>query len=452
MLKASQAIASRIELEGLLAEMMQIVVENAGAERGLLVLDSADGLRIAAEHRIGSATRLLPGLPLEDSDRLAAQVVRYVARSQEAVVIADARNDRSFARDPYIRRAQPRSLLCSPVRRHGKLVAVIYLENNQAANAFSRERIELLDMLSSQIAISIENARLYRDISALNEAYARFVPRAFLSFLDKDSILDVTLGDQVQRDMTVLLSDIRNFTRMSEAISPGEAFGLLNDFLGRVTPAIQAQGGIIDKYVGDSVMALFPEGADAALNAAVAMLREKTALNRVRATAGLAPIEIGIGLHSGPVMLGIIGAETRMDGTVIGDTVNTASRIEQVTKAYGLSLAITKATYDALAFPGSFMLREIDRVQVAGRTEPVTVFEVFEADPPEQAAAKQRNMGRLAEVLARFRAGDLEGCEAEARLMLAMHPEDPVAAVYLRRCVRGLRGEAAVGRPGDADA
>jgi class 3 adenylate cyclase len=201
-----------------------------------------------------------------------------------------------------------------------------------------------------------------------------------------------------------------------------------------MVPAIEAHHGIVDKYVGDAVMALFPRQADDALEAAIAMMRALDKLNGDGAREDRPPLRIGIGLHYGQLMLGTVGVHGRMDGTVIGDAVNLASRIEGSTRAYGLSLLLTSQVRGRLEFPDRFALREIDRVRVAGRDEPVTLFESFDADAPEARSAKRENLTALAELIDAFRRGRLEEATACARTMLSRLPDDPIAQLYLARC------------------
>ena len=154
--------------------------------------------------------------------------------------------------------------------------------------------------------------------------------------------------------MTVLFSDIRQFTRLSARMGLGETFAFVNHYLGRMVPAIEAHHGIVDKYVGDAIMALFPRQADDALDAAVAMLHALAKWNESLAAEQLPPLQIGVGLHYGQVMMGMVGVQERMDCTVIGDAVNVASRIEGATRAYGLSLLLTSQVRGRLEFPNRF--------------------------------------------------------------------------------------------------
>ena len=336
-------------------------------------------------------------------------------------------------------RVRPHSVLCIPLVKQGQTSGVLYLENDLNRGAFTPARLGLLNHMAAQAAISVENARLYGDIRSLNTAYQRFVPRQFLGILDREAITDVALGDRSQREMTVLFSDIRQFTRLSETMGLDETFAFVNRYLGQMVPAIEAHHGIVDKYVGDAVMALFPRQADDALEAAIAMMRALEKLNGDVAKEGRPPLQIGIGLHYGQLMLGTVGVHGRMDSTVIGDAVNVASRIQGSTRAYGLSLLLTAQMRDRLEFPDHFALREIDRVRVAGREEPVTLFESFDADAPETRSTKRDDLTALADLIDAFRCGRLEEAVARALTILSRSPDDPIAQLYLARCEKFAR-------------
>ena len=168
--------------------------------------------------------------------------------------------------------------------------------------------------------------------SELTDAYGRFVPHQFLNLLGYESIIDVNLGDQVQQEMSVLFADIRDFTTLSETMTPQENFNFINAYLSRMEPAITSNNGFIDKYIGDAIMALFSDFADDAVKAGIAMLNILTNYNEDRQRVGYIPIQIGIGINSGSLMLGTVGGKSRMDSTVISDAVNLASHIEGLTK------------------------------------------------------------------------------------------------------------------------
>ena len=169
----------------------------------------------------------------------------------------------------------------------------------------------------------------------------------FLKTLGRESILDVSLGDQVEKNVTVFFSDIRDYTSLSEQLTPQQNFLFLNNYLGRVGPIIKTNRGFVNQYYGDGIMALFMD-ANSGINspkdsvlAALEMHRELYQYNQERIEKNRIPINIGIGIHTGPLMLGVIGDEKRMDVGVVSDAVNTAARMEGLTKHYGSTTIVS---------------------------------------------------------------------------------------------------------------
>ncbi|TAF57595.1 MAG: PAS domain S-box protein [Oscillatoriales cyanobacterium] len=268
----------------------------------------------------------------------------------------------------------------------------------------------------------------------LTDAYGRFVPHQFLHFLGYESILDVKLGDQVQKEMSVLFSDIRNFTALSEMMSPEENFQFINAYLSRMEPAITENFGFIDKYIGDAIMALFNGSADDAVKAGIAMLEQLSEYNMSRSRPDRAPLQIGIGINTGSLMLGTVGGQSRMDSTVISDAVNLASRVESLTKEYGVSMLITHNTFVQLNDVYDFRL--IDRVTVKGKSRMVTVYEVFTADPPELRQKKLETKTMFEQGLVFYNSDKFLEATRLFSACLQVNPGDKVAQIYMQRCVK----------------
>ncbi len=268
----------------------------------------------------------------------------------------------------------------------------------------------------------------------ITEATSRFVPNQFLSFLGYDSIVDVKLGDAVELEMSILFSDIRDFTTLSEQMTPEDNFKFINSYLSYMEPLIVENQGFIDKYIGDAIMALFSEGADNAVKAGIAMLHTLAEYNQHRVSMGDVPIQIGVGINTGSLMLGTVGGRNRMDGTVIGDAVNLAARIESLTKNYEVPLLITQQTVDGLRNPADYAIRVIDRVQVKGKSEWVTVYEVFDADLPFVKAGKLATLPVFTEALSLYNIYNFTEAVGLFADCLRQNPGDRVARIYLDRC------------------
>ena len=294
--------------------------------------------------------------------------------------------------------------------------------------------------LEEQIAgLQAELADLREQLTKNETAFGRFVPRQLLQFLSIDNVRDVRLGMQTERKMTILFSDIRNFTGLSESMTPQENFDFLNSYLSQMEPMIVPFRGLIDKFIGDAIMALFPEGTDDAVNGALAMLERLEGYNQGRMRAGYLPIRIGIGINTGIVMLGTVGGVGRMDGTVISDAVNLASRIEGMSKVYGVQLLISEHALHSLDDPGRYGIRFLDRSRVKGKQEAQSIYEVFDADPPALRAAKNRTRKRFEEALAFYHVGDIPRARSRLIRCLEEAPGDVPASIYLERCNEKLR-------------
>jgi len=367
--KASQVISSSLELSQLLGDIISILIENAGAERGYLLLEKNSKYYVEAEGIVKKKPKVLQSELFDKRKDICHAIVQYVQRTQKMVVLNNATKEGDYTQDLYILKHKPLSILCAPIIQKGYLIGILYLENNLTAGAFTSDRLEILGLLSGQAAISLENARLYK-------AYERFVPAEFLQQLEKRSIIDVELGDSAEKQISVLFADIRDFTALSEAMTPAQTFAFINSYIHELEPVINAHGGFIDKYIGDAIMALFPRSADDAVMAGIDMLKALEGFNKGRKKANEAPIRIGIGINTGDLMLGTIGDERHMEGSVIGDTVNLASRLEELTKRYKTPLLIGQQTKSQLKDPGRYKLKLVDTVKVKGKSESTAVWEV----------------------------------------------------------------------------
>ncbi len=267
----------------------------------------------------------------------------------------------------------------------------------------------------------------------LTESYARFVPKDFLANLGKDSILDVRLGDQIQKDMAVLFSDIRSFTTLSEQMTPAENFNFINSYLSRMSPIIQRHSGFIDKFIGDAIMALFQRNVIDAVSAGVEMQRYLKEYNAHRNNQGYVPIQIGVGIHSGLLMLGTIGAEERLEGTVISDTVNLASRIESLTKVYGSRIAVSESTIEEVKKTGKFHFRFLDRVKVKGKQKPISVYEIFDGDEPRDQDLKLKTAESYEKGVKAFYAQAFDDAKQHFETVISLYPEDRATQLYLKR-------------------
>jgi class 3 adenylate cyclase/HAMP domain-containing protein len=300
------------------------------------------------------------------------------------------------------------------------------------AKVKSRDEVGRLSHSFNAMAETVQGYSV--QLEQLLSALRRFVPREFITLLKKGSIVDVKLGDQIQQEMSILFSDIRSFTELSESMTPEENFNFLNSYLSRIGPEIRRNGGFIDKYIGDAIMALFPGDPDEALRAAIGMQRKVEEYNGHRAKTGYKPINIGIGVHTGSLMLGTLGELERMDGSVISDAVNLASRLEGLTRVYGASVLTTSQTVRSLKTPGDFRFRLIDRVRVKGRRENVMLFEVLDGDSAEDRVKKLAYRNELAQALRDYYGRRFGDALPVFESLRERNTADRVLGIFAKRC------------------
>lgn len=270
-------------------------------------------------------------------------------------------------------------------------------------------------------------------LSQLNAAYKRFVPYDLLELLDKNHITQIHLGDQILKEMTVMFVDVRGYTSLCENLTPKENIALINSIFGTLQPAIQENRGIINKFLGDGLMALFPHGANDAVNAAIAMQINLRLLSERRKRDGLAPIRIGIGLDGGELMLGTVGLERRMEQTVVADAVNVASRIEGATKLYNASLLVSGYVYGHLNDPKKYTIRFVDEVRLVGRNQPTSIYQIFDGEDDSILVPYRNTKDQFEQGVKAFRERHFAASKFVFSQVLSSNSEDTAAKIYLDR-------------------
>jgi two-component system sensor histidine kinase ChiS len=262
-------------------------------------------------------------------------------------------------------------------------------------------------------------------------SYSNFVPHNFLQFLGKEEITQISLGDQIQRVMTILFSDIRSFTSLSEKMSPSETFKFINSYLHIMEPLARKHRGFIDKYIGDGIMAIYPENAEDALLSAISMQSEVFSYNAYRKNEGEVPITIGVGIHTGNLILGIIGGEKRMDGTVISDSVNTASRLEGLTKIFGAGIIISDTSISTIKNKDQYSLRYLGMIQVKGKEEYNKIYECM-MSMNDVLLSKKIDLKKEFEIAVEtFIEGDLKKSKSLFLKLQKLNPGDKAVLFYL---------------------
>lgn len=274
------------------------------------------------------------------------------------------------------------------------------------------------------------------DLHRIFNVAGRFVPNEFLKSLGREKITDVMLGDQTEREVTVLFSDIRDYTTLAEGMTPKENFKFVNAINTRMGPIIQRNHGFVNQYLGDAIMAIFTETPKDALQAAIDMQKAIIHYNKGRRKKPRQPIRVGLGLHTGSLIFGITGDEKRMDATTIADTVNTASRIESLTKHYGASILLSEDSLGKIGKEHTFHLRYLGKVQVKGKKAPVGIYECFDGDPPEIMTHKLKTLHDFDAGLEHFYARDFPDAATAFNKVVKSNHKDEVAQLFLNKSSR----------------
>ena len=371
--------------------ILDLIVENSklvtdSEASSLLLLDEAGNLRFHVAK--GEAAAGLASVVIEPGKGIVGQVAATGTPLLIPDAYADPRFDKSYDQKTGFR---TRTLLTVPMITKGKITGVIQVVNKVDKPAYDAHDLELLEGFAAQAAVSLENAKLLdetrrmaedlrvaleneRNLSIEKEKMGAYVPKNVIDEISKNREQALALGGKTV-PATVLFSDIKGFTSMSERLDPQGVVSFLNVYMTAMTNIIDEEGGIVDKFIGDGIMAVFtPQGAEnpaaAAVRAGVRM--QKRLAEMRRDDPNLANLQMRVGINTGPVVAGNIGSQTRMDYTVIGDNVNVASRIEGV--CYPDGVLVSASTWEIVR--GEFTAQAREPIQVKNRNEPVQTFQI----------------------------------------------------------------------------
>jgi len=374
----SKTLGSVFDLNAIFEKATDIIFRSTPADRVVALL-SEDGREDANLTPIAMRAR---DNKLEAHARklsIGRTITRKVMKERVALLSQDAASDEQFAGVDSIVSQGVRSTICAPLVAESRVHGALYADRLDPFAAFKPDDLELISAVAAQTAIAVENARAHERLAREEVAranYSRFLPEYVVKQM-LENPESFKLGG-VSQVITILFADIRGFTRISEHAPPEKIVSLLNRYFSAMTDIIFAHGGTLDKYLGDGLMALFgaptatPDDASNALNAAVAMQRRLLGINRELRDEGFPEIGVGMGLHTGEVVVGYIGSERRSEYTAIGDTVNTSSRLES--NARGGEILISDAT--AKAAHSRYKLHEREPIMVKNRQQPVNLWEV----------------------------------------------------------------------------
>jgi adenylate cyclase len=381
MYEMSKTLGSVFDLNAIFAKATDIIFRSTPADRVVALLAEGDVNGDGEVKLIPIATRARDEKLEAHAKKLTVgrTITRKVMRDRVALLSQDAAAEEQFAGVESIVSQGVRSTICAPLIAESGVHGALYADRLDPFAAFKPDDLELITAVAAQTAVAVENARAHERLAREEVAranYSRFLPEYVVKQM-LENPESFKLGG-VNQIITVLFADIRGFTRLSEHAKPEKVVQLLNKYFSAMTDIIFAHGGTLDKYLGDGLMALFgaptatPEDAKNALNAAVAMQRRVLGINEELRAEGFQEIGVGIGLHTGEATVGYIGSERRSEYTAIGDTVNTASRLESNSKAGQILMSAETAKAAGNRYP----LTPRDPISVKNRAQPVPLFEV----------------------------------------------------------------------------
>jgi class 3 adenylate cyclase len=314
---------------------------------------------------------------------------------------------------------------------------------------YSAADLKFLITLALQSSSAIESALLYekniREAKEREEAMRRiyevtnkFVPHEFIRSLGRSVITDIQLGDQVEKIVTVLFSDIRDYTTLAERMTPEENFRFVCSFNERIGPIIREHHGFINQYLGDAIMAIFPRNASDALAAAIEMQRAVDELNKNQVLKTNIPIRIGVGMHTGPLIMGITGDHERLDATTIADTVNTASRLEGLTKHYKVNIMLSDSCVHHLAEKEGFHLRHLGQVQLKGKQEATRIYECFNGAGEKEIQKKLTALPIFLQGMDDYFNKLFSEASGKFLHVLEIDPDDRTAKIFLEKTGRHI--------------
>jgi adenylate cyclase len=387
--EAGKALNSKLALEHICEQVVSLACLIEGVERGFVMLFDERGevmRQSEVRYRDPASSGNRPQIILSQS------VLEMIRKERQPILIENVTEDERFAGSESLRISGLRSAMCAPLVGKERLFGILYVDNLERASAFTQEELNVFALVAAQAGAAIDNAAAHEKIA--QQVLQRSALERFLSPEVVEMVVanpDIRLGG-VNQEVTVMFADIRGFTAMSEKLEPGHVVEILNEYFTRVTDVIFDNGGTLDKYMGDAVMAVFgapiSKGNDAAnaVNSAIQIQHLLIELNRDAAARNWPELRVGIGINTGNAIAGNIGSPRRLDYTVVGDAVNTAQRL--MTNASGGHVLISESTANKLG--KSFDLERLPELKVKGRNEAVPVFSVIWAEKPTTTVVLQK--------------------------------------------------------------
>lgn len=359
---------------------------------------------------------------------------------------SDILSDITLLKEPGIISLQIQSIVYAALKVKHRVMGAIILAGDKPMQ-YAAADLKFLTTLALQSSSAIESALLYEKnireahereeaMRRIYEITAKFVPYEFIGSLGHNVITDVKLGDQVEKVVSVLFTDIRDYTSLSEQMTPEKNFQFVNAYNERMGPVIRNHAGFINQYLGDAIMALFPASATDALSAAIEMQRSIREFNILQKNKNLPSIKMGVGMHTGPLIMGITGDKDRLDATTISDTVNTASRIESLTKYYKAGILLSEFTLQQIPDSKNFHLRYLGKVQVKGKQSSIGIHECFSSNNDDQINKKEKTLNAFNEAMYHYLNKSFGEAIKIFQSVIAINSEDHTAQFFLDNAIR----------------
>ncbi|MCA0933885.1 GAF domain-containing protein [Lutimonas saemankumensis] len=344
-----------------------------------------------------------------------------------------------------------RAMMYAPLKVKNKTLGMVILGHDQEKE-YRAADLKLLTTIASQSAVAIESAHLYQKglreaqeredaIKRIHNVSQKFVPTEFIKSLGKNRLTEVALGDLTEKEVTVMFVDIREFTSISENLSPKDNFLFINAFNKRMGPIIRQNNGFIMQYLGDGFMALFPDGSQDALRASVEMHKSLEDYNKIRKQKERAPVKVGIGMQNGNLIMGITGDVERLDAAIISDTVNTASRIEGLSKHFSTSILMTEKCLKNLSNPKEFVFRYLGPVQVIGKQKPIKLYECINGDQNSLFEHKSKTLETFDEGMRLYFKREFAMAAVTFQKVFKQNKKDLTAKLFLNRAAHLITEE-----------
>ncbi|HLK30424.1 MAG TPA: adenylate/guanylate cyclase domain-containing protein [Puia sp.] len=424
-------------------KLAQTIGQNSIAEitldEAMRLIKSDNGIIILWDEKSSQLEVLASSGRFFSREKMKANVdlLLHLSHSGQSEIVGDV----SALKEAGLIMPEVQSLIYAALKVKHRVMGAIVLASTDDVQ-YSAADLKFLITLALQSSSAIESAILYerniREAKEKEEAMRRiyeitnkFVPHEFIKSLGRKVITDIQLGDQVEKIVTVLFADIRDYTTLSEKMTPEENFSFVSSFNEKMGPIIRQHDGFINQYLGDAIMAIFPTNAFDALMAAIKMQKAVREFNVSRVLKKKTPIKIGIGLHTGPLIMGITGDKQRMDATTISDTVNTASRLETLTKYYKGDILLSEDSLKNMSDNESFHLRHLGMVQLKGKTKPVAIYECFNGSDENNIQKKLSSLTLFNQAMSDYLNKSFAEASTKFYQVLEIHPDDMTTKLFL---------------------